>query len=183
MLKGGSIKREFTVPRTPQQNGVAERMNRTITERARSMRLHSGLPKSFWAEAVNTAVHLINRGPSSPLEERIPKEVWSGKKVDLSYLKVFGCTAFVHVDAAARSNLDAKAVRCTFVGYGGDEFGYKFWDNKNLKFIRSRDAVFKETEMFKEKDTAEDAEPVEQESFTEVDGSSEMDDRSSAYLH
>ena len=97
-------------------------------------------------------------------------------------MKVFGCTAFVHVDAAARSKLDAKAVRCTFVGYGGDDFGYKFWDNKNLKFIRSRDAVFKETEMFKEKDTAEDAEPVEQESFTEVDGSSEMDDHHCCYF-
>ena len=67
------IKREFTVPRTPQQNGVAERMNRTITERARSMRLHSGLPKSYWAEVVNTVVYLINHGPSSPLEERIDR--------------------------------------------------------------------------------------------------------------
>ena len=90
-------------------------------------------------------------------------------------MKVFGWTAFVHIDAAARSKLDAKAVRCTFIGYGGDDFGYKFWDSKNLKFIRSRDAVFKETEMFKEKDTVQDAEPVEQESFAEIDGLSEVE--------
>ena len=90
-------------------------------------------------------------------------------------MKVFGWTAFVHIDAAARSKLDAKAVRCTFIGYGGDDFGYKFWDSKNLKFIRSRDAVFKETEMFKVKDTVQDAEPVEQESFAEIDGLSEVE--------
>lgn len=67
------IRLERTVQGTPQQNGVAERMNRTLTERARSMRIQAGLPKQFWAEeAISTAAHLINRGPSVPLEHRIP---------------------------------------------------------------------------------------------------------------
>ena len=52
------IKMEKTIPRTPQQNGVAEHMNRTINERARSMRLHSRLPKAFWADAVNSSVQI-----------------------------------------------------------------------------------------------------------------------------
>uniref|UniRef100_A0A2N9HL00 Integrase catalytic domain-containing protein n=1 Tax=Fagus sylvatica TaxID=28930 RepID=A0A2N9HL00_FAGSY len=65
------IRMEKTIPRTPQQNGVAERMNRTLNERARSMRLHAGLPETFWADAVNTAAYPINRGPSVPLEFRI----------------------------------------------------------------------------------------------------------------
>ncbi|KAK8931244.1 hypothetical protein KSP39_PZI016331 [Platanthera zijinensis] len=95
------IRREYTVPRTPQQNGVAERMNRTITERARSMRLHSGLPTQFWADAVNTAVYLINRGPSVPLKEGLPEEVWSCKAVKFSHLKVFGCSAYVRIDAGS----------------------------------------------------------------------------------
>lgn len=69
------IKLERTLPRTPQQNGVAERMNRTLTEKARSMRIHAGLPTHFWAEAVNTAAYLVNHGPSVPLEYRIPEEV------------------------------------------------------------------------------------------------------------
>ena len=69
------IRMEKTVPGTPQQNDIAERMNRTINERARSMRLHSGLPHTFWAYAVHTAVYLINRGLSFPLEFRLPKEV------------------------------------------------------------------------------------------------------------
>ncbi|RVW88410.1 Retrovirus-related Pol polyprotein from transposon TNT 1-94 [Vitis vinifera] len=76
------IRMEKTIPGTPQQNGVAERMNRTLNERARSMRLHAGLPKTFWADAVSTAAYLINRGPSVPMEFRLPEEVWSGGEED-----------------------------------------------------------------------------------------------------
>ena len=76
---------EKTILGTPQQNGVTERMNRTLNERARTMRLHAGLSKTFWADAVSTVAYLINRGPSVPLEFRLPKEVWSGKKVKFSY--------------------------------------------------------------------------------------------------
>lgn len=54
------IRMEKTIPGTPQQNGVAERMNRTLNERARSMRLHAGLPKTFWADVVSTVTYLIN---------------------------------------------------------------------------------------------------------------------------
>ena len=54
---------EKTIPGTPQQNGVVELMNKTLNERARSIRLHAGLPKTFWVDAVNIAAYLINRGP------------------------------------------------------------------------------------------------------------------------
>ena len=64
-------------------------MNRTLNEHARSMRLHAGLPKTFWADAVSTAAYLINRGPSVPMEFRLPEEVWSGKEVKFSHVKVF----------------------------------------------------------------------------------------------
>ncbi|KAE8697282.1 omega-6 fatty acid desaturase, endoplasmic reticulum isozyme 1 [Hibiscus syriacus] len=138
------IKMETTVPMTPQQNGVAERMNRTLNERARSMRIHAGLPKFLWVEAINTAAYLINRGPSVPLDGRIPEEVWSRKEINLSHLRVFGCISYVHIDSAERSKLDAKSNKCAFVGYGGDEFGYRFWDYENQKIIRSRDVIFNE---------------------------------------
>ena len=105
---------EKTIPGTPQQNGVAERMNRTLNERARSMRLDAGLPKTFWADAVSTAAYLINRGPSVPMEFKLPWEVWSGKEVKFSYLKVFGCVSYVHVDSDACSKLDAKSKICFF---------------------------------------------------------------------
>ncbi|RVW64695.1 Retrovirus-related Pol polyprotein from transposon TNT 1-94 [Vitis vinifera] len=67
---------EKTIPGTPQQNGVVERMSRTLNERARSMRLHVGLPKIFWADAISTAAYLINRGPSVPMKFRLPEKTW-----------------------------------------------------------------------------------------------------------
>ena len=69
------IRMEKTIPRTPQQNGVAERINRTLNERTRSMRFHAGLSKTFWADAVSTVTYLINRGPSVPIEFRLLEEV------------------------------------------------------------------------------------------------------------
>jgi len=92
------IHREKIVPRTPQEIGVLERMNKTIMEHARCMRLHAGLPLQFWAVVVDTIVYLINRGPSSSLDGGILEEAWIGKKVNYSFLKTFGCEAFVHIN-------------------------------------------------------------------------------------
>lgn len=77
------IRHERTEPSTPQHNGVAERMNRTIIEKVRCMLRMSNLPKSFWGETVGTAVYLINRAPSVPLEFDIPERVWFGKDPSL----------------------------------------------------------------------------------------------------
>ena len=73
-LKG--IKRELTAPYNPPQNGVAERMNRTIQEKVRSMLSNASLPNGFWAEALATAVHLINRSPNKVLDTKVPEEIW-----------------------------------------------------------------------------------------------------------
>ena len=69
------IRMEKTILEIPQQNGVAKHMNRILNEYARSMRLHAGLPKTFWADVVSTAAYLINRGPSVPMEFKLPQEV------------------------------------------------------------------------------------------------------------
>lgn len=105
----------------------------------------------LWAEAVNTAAYLINRGPSVPLEHNIPEEVWSGKEVKLSHLKVFGCVAYVHISDQGRNKLDPKSKKCTLIGYGEDEFGYRIWDDKNNKVIHSRDVIFNERVMYKDR--------------------------------
>lgn len=96
--KDKGIVRHITCAYTPQQNGVAERMNRTIMEKVRSMVSDSGLPKTFWAEATSTAVVLINKTPSSAINFEIPDKKWSGKSPVYSYLRRFGCVAFVHSD-------------------------------------------------------------------------------------
>ena len=117
------------------------------------MRLHAGLPKTFWADVVSTAAYLINRGPSVPMEFRLPEEVWSGKEVKFSHLKVFGCVSYVHVDSDACSKLDAKSKICFFIGYGDEKFGYRFWDEQNKKIIRSRNVIFNEQFMYKDRST------------------------------
>ncbi|KAE8676976.1 Vesicle-associated protein 4-1 [Hibiscus syriacus] len=149
-----------------------KRMNRTLNERARSMRIHAGLPKFLWAEAINTAAYLINRGPSVPLDGGIPEEAWSKKEINLSHLRVFGCISYVHINSAERSKLDAKSNKCVFVGYGGDEFGYRFWDYENRKIIRSRDVIFNENVMYKDRSTTKssntEAETKEFAEFEEI---------------
>lgn len=83
------IRHKKTIPRTPQRNCVAERMNRTIVEKVRSMLRMAKLSKSFWGEADETACYLINRSPSVPLEFDIPERVWTNKEVSYSHLKMF----------------------------------------------------------------------------------------------
>ena len=84
--KAQGIKLEKTVLKTPQLNGVAERMNRTIEERVRYMLSHA---KSFWAEATFRAVYLINLSPSVPLDGNVPQRAWVGKDVSYKHLRVF----------------------------------------------------------------------------------------------
>ncbi|GKV28913.1 hypothetical protein SLEP1_g37899 [Rubroshorea leprosula] len=90
------MRHEKTVPGTPQHNSVAERMNRTIVEKVRCMLRMATLPKPFWGEVVNTAVYLINRSPSVPLNFEIPEKAWTRKDIGYSHLRVFGCKAFMH---------------------------------------------------------------------------------------
>jgi len=116
-------------------NGVAERMIRTIAEKVRSMFSQAKLPKSFWGEAVRTAVGLINFSPSRPLNGEIPNEVWYGKKASYGHLRVFGCRAFVHVPKDERPKLDAKTKECIYLGSPRDELGFKLWDPATKKMV------------------------------------------------
>jgi hypothetical protein len=84
-------------------------MNMTLMEKARSMLSGAELGQEFWAEAVGTTCYLVNRSPSSTLDDNTPHEVWSAKKPSLQHLRVFGCDAYVHVAKENRSKLDKKA--------------------------------------------------------------------------
>eukprot|EP00253_Pinus_taeda_P025870 PITA_25870 len=85
-------------------------------ERARSMLSGAGLGQEFWAKVVDTACYLVNRSPSSALEDKTPQEVWTGKKPSLSHLRVFGCDAYVHVPKEKHTKLDSKFEKCIFIG-------------------------------------------------------------------
>jgi hypothetical protein len=124
-------------------------MNRTIMEHARSMRLHDGFPLKFWVDVVDTSVYLINTRPSRSLYGGITEEAWKSKKVNYSFLKTFGCEAFVHIDKENRTKVEEKSKKCTFIGYSVNDFGYCLWDYENKKIIRSRDGIFNEKVMYK----------------------------------
>ena len=89
------IGHNFSVPRTPQQNGVVERKNRTLEEMARTMLCEGNLPKYFWAEAINTACYILNRVLIRPILKKTPYELWKGRKPNINYFHVFGCKCFV----------------------------------------------------------------------------------------
>nr|KYP66220.1 Retrovirus-related Pol polyprotein from transposon TNT 1-94 [Cajanus cajan] len=138
------IRRQLTVPRSPQQNGVAERKNRTILEMARSMLKSKKLPKEFWAEAVACAVYLTNRSPTRSVSGKTPQEAWSGRKPGISHLRVFGSIAHVHVPDEKRSKLDDKSEKYIFIGYDANSKGYKLYNPDSRKTIISRNVVFDE---------------------------------------
>uniref|UniRef100_H3H925 Integrase catalytic domain-containing protein n=1 Tax=Phytophthora ramorum TaxID=164328 RepID=H3H925_PHYRM len=139
------IVQKFTPPYTPQLNGVAERMNRTLVECARCMLEHAGLPKTYWGEAVMTATFLRNRCPTRAVShDKSPHQVWTGKKPLLANLKVFGCHAYVHVPKAKRTKFDARSVRCRFLGYSEHEKAYRFEELESSRVLVSRDAQFME---------------------------------------
>ena len=92
-----------------EQNGVVERMKRTLAESVKCMGLNVGLPKVFWAKTVNTASFIINKSPSLAMDFKIPEEIQSSRPVDYSSLKIFGCLAYVHVLSGKHSKLDSKS--------------------------------------------------------------------------
>lgn len=159
------IQRHFTVRKTPQQNGVVERMNRSIAEKARCLRLNAGLAKQFWAEAVNMAVYLINRSPRSSLEGKVAEEVWTGVDIDLSNLRIFGCPAYMLVAGDERSKLDSKSKKCIFLGFEKGVKGFKLWDPEARKRVFSRDVVFDEQYMVQQ--AISDRVPVTIETITD----------------
>lgn len=146
-LKKHGIRHQTTIPYSPQQNGVAERANRTIVEKARCMLQDARLDHSFWAEAVNTAIYLKNRSPTRALLGTTPEERWTDKKVNLSHLRIFGCLAYALTEN--RNKLDSKCKEYIFVGYCENSKGYRLIDPLNAKkCIKARNVTFIENRFF-----------------------------------
>ena len=147
-LKSKGIRHELTVPYSPAQNGVAERLNHTLMESARTMIRFAKIPDSYWGEAVATAPYIRNRVPTSAFKERVsPYEKWYQRKPDLSHLRVFGCVAYAHIPDCQRRKLDKKAEKLRFVGYSLNSKGYRLVNEKTTKVVISRDVVFNENDF------------------------------------
>ena len=134
------IRHELTIPKTPEQNGVAERMNRTLLEMARSM-LHA-LPRKFWAEALSTAVYLRNRSPTTAVHNMTPYKALKGVKPDVAHLKQFGCVCYAHMPKDEHKKLDPKVKKCTFLDYCDCVKGYRLYDDVKGRVPHSLDVCF-----------------------------------------
>ena len=102
------------------------------------------LGHKLWVETVGIACYLVNRSPSSTLDDKNPHEVWIGKKPSLEHLRVFGCASYVHVPKENRSKLNKKAETCIFIGYKDGVKDYKLWNPETKKTVYSLDVVFRE---------------------------------------
>ncbi|KAJ7980886.1 Retrovirus-related Pol polyprotein from transposon TNT 1-94 [Quillaja saponaria] len=138
------IRRELTTAYTPQQNGVSERKNRTILNMVRSLLTRGRIPKTFWPEAVNWSIHILNRSPTFAVQNMTPEEAWSGRKPAVDHFKIFGYIAYAHVPNEKRKKLDDKGEKCIFLGVSEVSKAYKLLNPLTKKIVTSRDVVFDE---------------------------------------
>ncbi|GJR88351.1 putative ribonuclease H-like domain-containing protein [Tanacetum coccineum] len=143
------IKRDYSNPRTPQQNGVAERKNRTLIEAARTMLADSKLPTMFWTEAVSTACYVLNRVSITNPHNKTPYELISGKVPQISHLKPFGCQVTILNTSDYLGKFEGKADEGYLVGYASNSKAYRVYNlpNKrveetlNLRFLEDKPNV------------------------------------------
>ena len=115
--------------KTSQQNGVAERLNRTLDESATTMLIQGKLTQKFWVEALNTSACLHNRSLTRPVDNAISLEAWTRVKPDVKHLLSFGCIAIrTHSLEDERKKFDSKIRKCVFLGYGTETKRYRLYD-------------------------------------------------------
>ncbi|KAI3757928.1 hypothetical protein L6452_05472 [Arctium lappa] len=131
------IQQQFFVARTPQQNGVVERRNRTLVEAARSMLAYSGLPLSHWAEAVSTACHTQNRSIMHRRFNKTPYELMNGIKPNVKYFKSFGCKCYILNDRDNLNKFSPKADEGVFLGYSSNSAAYRVFMISARKVIET----------------------------------------------
>ena len=149
ILDQKGINLRVTMPYTPQQNGLAERENRTLIEAARSMIHGRNLPLSYWAEAVNTACHVLNRTGDTKIAGKSPIEVWNKNyHIKINHWRVFGSECYYHVPKENRRKWDKKSKSGIFVGYCDEADGYRIYIPEEHRVITSRDVIFKENITF-----------------------------------
>ncbi|KAH9744422.1 Integrase catalytic domain-containing protein [Citrus sinensis] len=139
------IEHQFSSPRTPQQNRVVERKNRSIQEMARTMLNENSLPKYFWAEAVNTACYVLNRVLIRPNLNKTPYELWKDIKPNIGYFKVFGCKCFVLNTKDNLGKFDPKSDVGIFLGYSNSSKAYRVYNKKTLVVEESMHVTFDES--------------------------------------
>lgn len=140
-LADNGIQSNLTAPYTPQQNGVAERKNRTLIEMSRCMLLEAGMENKYWGEAVVMANYMQNRLPTKAID-KTPYEAWFDRKPNIAHFRKFGAKCYVHVPSEKRQKLDPKAFAAILVGYDEQSKAYRCYNPNTRKVVISRDVKF-----------------------------------------
>ncbi|SGY38180.1 BQ5605_C003g01973 [Microbotryum silenes-dioicae] len=145
--KARGTHRQYSIPRTPQQNGRAERVNCSIVKGVLALLADAHLPKTFWEEAAAYFVYCKNLCQHLALDKATPNSVWQGDRTNASALHPFGCAAWLTVAPKLRFKLDPKAVRVFFTGYDLASKAFRFYDVTTKNIILGRNATFLDTEF------------------------------------
>ena len=146
-LKGAGISLELTTVYTPEQNGVSERLNRSLITMARSMLLTAKLPQRFWGEAVTTACYLRNRMAIGPNGKSL-EEAFTGRKPSTRHLRIFGCIAYADIPSVTRAKLEPTARKTILIGYMPTSRQYRLYDPIAKSFVVSSNPKFEEDEFW-----------------------------------
>ena len=140
------ISMQRTAPYNPEQNGISERLNRTLDTMALCLKEDSGCPDAFWGDAVDYANFIRNRIPSASIMNKSPFELWNGYAPDVNIFRTFGCDAFVIIPASLRKKFGKKLNQliCKMIGYSGNQKAYKIWVIETQKVIFARNVTFNE---------------------------------------
>ncbi|CAI7862991.1 unnamed protein product, partial [Closterium sp. NIES-54] len=144
--RGEGILQSFTLPESPQQNGIADRRIGLVMEVARTSMIHAVAPNFMWPFAVRYAAHQLNLWPHVSLPETSPTLRWTGEVCDASVFRVLGSRAFVRDTSADK--LSARAIPCVFLGFPPDALGWQFYHPTSRHVFPSQDVTFDESVPF-----------------------------------
>jgi transposase InsO family protein len=139
------IKRQFSVARTPQQNGVVERKNMTVQEMARTMLMDSKLTDIFWTQAVHTTVHIQNRVMLRNNTDKTPYELWKGRPTNVKHFRVFGSKCYIKREDGRMGKFDSRVDKGVLVGYSSTRKAYKCYNLRLNKVVESINVTIDET--------------------------------------
>jgi hypothetical protein len=165
------IKREYTIPRTPQQNGVVERQNITVQEIARSMMNEKNIGQTYWVEAIHTTVHVLNKSHLRPQSDKTPYELWFGRPTTIKHFKVFGIKCYIKNNDENLDKYDDRTDEGIFLGYATNSKGYRCYNKRLHKMVDCIDVKVNEgiptREMYSNESSREDMVEAEDEQVQE----------------
>jgi hypothetical protein len=177
------IKREYTIPRTPQQNGVVERKNRTVQEMARSMMNEKNIGQTYWVEAIHTIVHVLNKAHLRPQSDKTPYELWFGRPASIKHFRVFGSKCYIKNNDENLDKYDDRADEGIFLGYATNSKGYRCYNKRLHKMVDCIDVKIDEgipaREVYSNESSTEDTAKVEDEQVQESENEDSESDEDS----